>query len=67
VEQLDHEALVKKLAALPDDERRAIVREAQARANARVTLPWSALRAVIGVVHGESADAVDDTNALYDV
>lgn len=67
MENLDHETLVKELAALSDDERRAIVREAQARARRpRATLPWSALHAAIGIVHGEPADAIADTDALYD-
>ena len=26
----------------------------------RRTLPWSSLRTVIGIVHGEPADAVED-------
>ena len=32
----------------------------------RPTLPWSSLRAVIGIVRGEPADAVEDTGHLYD-
>jgi hypothetical protein len=58
---------VQELAALPEEERRAVVREARARAQAQgPTLPWASLRAVIGLVHGTPADAVEDCKRLYD-
>jgi hypothetical protein len=73
VESLRHRRLVKELAALPEDERRAVMREADTEASqsertcrARPTFPWSSLRAVIGIVHGEFADAVEDTDRVYD-
>jgi hypothetical protein len=73
VESVHRRRLVKELAALPEEERRAVVREADSEASqserkpaTRPTLPWSSLRAVIGIVHGEPADAVDDTDRLYD-
>jgi hypothetical protein len=50
-----------------------VVREADTEASQsersparRRSLPWSSLRAVIGIVHGEPADAVEDTDRLYD-
>ncbi len=73
VERWHHRRLVTELAALPEEERRAVIREADIEAtrsgqSARVrpTLPWSALRSVIGIIHGEPADAVEDVNQLYD-
>ncbi len=73
VESVHRRRLVKELASLPEEERRAVVREADTEASQsersparRRTLPWSSLRAVIGIVHGEPADAVEDTDRLYD-
>jgi len=67
VESTHHRRLVKEVAALPEEERRAVVREADTEASQsersparRRTLPWSSLRTVIGIVHGEPADAVED-------
>ena len=65
--EMDRERLVNELARLPEAERRAIERDARARARkAPATLPWSVLRPLIGTVHGERADAVADTDSLYD-
>jgi len=67
VVEATREHLVQELAALPEEERRAVVREARARAQARgPTLPWASLRAAIGVVKGAAADAVEDCDRLYD-
>lgn len=67
MERLERERLVNELALVSDEERLAIVRDARALARgSRATLPWSALRAAIGIVHGAPADAVEDTNNLYD-
>ena len=68
-----HRRLVEELASLPESERVAIVREADQQAKRiesvpanRPTMPWSSLRSVIGIMRGETADAVQDTERLYD-
>lgn len=71
MEHLARETLVEQLAALPESERRAVIRDADERArhataSSRRTLPWTALRAVVGLVHGTPADAVEDCDRLYD-
>ena len=70
---LHHRRLVQELAALPAEERQAVVRGADTEANrpdrnaqAEPTLPWSTLRAAIGIMRGEPADAVVDSEHLYD-
>ena len=40
--------------------------ESERTPRARPTLPWNSLRAVVGIMHGEPADAVVDTDRLYD-
>ena len=73
VDQPQHERLVEELAALPEAERRAVVREADARASGATssprrgpTVPLHVLRAASGVMHGAPADAVEDCDRLYD-
>jgi hypothetical protein len=73
MEQTHRERLVRELAALSEDERCRLVEEAQAMARTRPpaetvapTLPWSSLRAAIGLAHGATADAVEDCDRLYD-
>ena len=71
MQSLHHRQLVKDLAALPAEERRAVIREADTEADrsqrtAGPTLPWSTLRAAIGIVRGEPGDAVEDSHQLYD-
>ncbi|HKQ69680.1 MAG TPA: hypothetical protein VJT73_10095 [Polyangiaceae bacterium] len=73
MESVHRRRLVRELAALPEEERRVVVQEADTEASEsersprrRPTLPWSSLRAVIGIVRGEPADAVEDTGHLYD-
>jgi hypothetical protein len=69
---LDHRRLVEELAALSQEERRAVLREAEKAASApagsspKPVLPWTSLRATIGIVHGAPADAVADCDRLYD-
>jgi len=68
VSEAARERPVQELTALPEEERREVLREARARAlrvNAR-TLPWASLRAAVGLVRGEPADAVEDCSRLYD-
>jgi hypothetical protein len=61
------ENLVRELAKLPPSERRAVVAEAERTAvRRRAVASWSSIRAAIGVVKGEAADAVGDTERLYD-
>ncbi|MBI4701723.1 MAG: hypothetical protein HY744_11295 [Deltaproteobacteria bacterium] len=61
------ERLVQELVALPEEERRAVVREARVRARVSgPTLPWASLRAAIGLAQGAAADAVEDCDGLYD-
>ena len=72
VKAVDHRRLVEELAALSQEERRAVLREAESEASGaggsspRPVLPWASLRATIGIVHGAPADAVADCDRLYD-
>jgi hypothetical protein len=73
MEQTQYDRLVRELAGLPEGERRRIVADAAALAGASPqhpaaapTLPWSSLRAAIGLANGETADAVEDCDRLYD-
>ena len=72
VESARHRRLVEELASLRESERVAIAREADEQAKHaenvpanRPTMPWSSLRSVIGIMRGETADAVEDTERLY--
>ena len=73
MEPANRRRLVKELARLSREDRRAVLREAEDQAidspdapAAEPTLPWASLRAVIGIVHGAPADAVADGDLLYD-
>lgn len=64
-----HAQLVRELAELPDSERRAVVAAAEraaAHAHRDVVASWQTIRAAIGVVKGQAADAIEDTARLYD-
>jgi hypothetical protein len=64
-----HAELVRELAELPDRERRAVVAAAEkaaAQSYRDVVASWRTVRAAIGVVKGQPADAVEDTSRLYD-
>jgi len=64
-----HAQLVRELAELPDGERRAVVAAAEraaTQAHRDVVASWRTVRAAIGVVKGQSADAIEDTARLYD-
>jgi hypothetical protein len=64
-----HAELVRELAELPDSERRAVVAAAEraaAQSHRDVVASWRTVRAAIGVVKGQPADAVEDTARLYD-
>ncbi len=64
-----HAKLVRELAELPDGERRAVVAAAEraaAHAHRGVIASWRTVRAAIGVVKGQPADAIEDTARLYD-
>lgn len=64
-----HDDLVRALANLDESERREVVAAAERAARQRkphVVASWRSIRAAVGVVHGEPADAVADTNELYD-
>jgi hypothetical protein len=59
-----HEELVRELASLPEAERRAVIAAAEQRAvrtERRPVSSFQSIRAAIGVMKGEPADAVDDT------
>jgi hypothetical protein len=60
---------VRALADLGDDERREVVAAAERAARnrkPRVVASWHSIRSAIGVVRGEPADAIADTDELYD-
>ena len=64
-----HAELVRELAELPDGERRAVVAAAEraaAHAHRDAVAPWATVRAAIGAMGGQPADAVEDTARLYD-
>lgn len=64
-----HAQLVRELAELPDNERRAVVAAAEraaARTHGHTVASWRTVRAAIGVVKGQTADAIEDTTRLYD-
>jgi hypothetical protein len=64
-----HAELVRELAELPDTERRAVVAAAEraaAQSDRHVVASWRTVRAAIGVVKGQAADAMEDTARLYD-
>lgn len=64
-----HDDLVRALASLGEGERRDVIAAAERAARQRkshVVASWQSIRKAIGVVHGESADAVTDTAELYD-
>jgi hypothetical protein len=67
VEPQQREALVAALAALSEEDRRIVLREARSRGTApSVKMPWEELRKAIAIVHGTPADAIIDTEKLYD-
>jgi hypothetical protein len=60
---------VRALANLGENERREVVAAAQRAARQskpHVVVSSRSIRAAIGVVHGEPADALADTDELYD-
>jgi hypothetical protein len=64
-----HDDLVRALANLGESERREVVAAAERAARQRkphVVASWRSIHAAIGVVHGAPADAVADTDELYD-
>ena len=64
-----HDDLVRALANLGESERREVVAAAERAARQQkphVVASWRSIRAAVGVVHGEPADAVVDTDELYD-
>jgi len=64
-----HDELVRALARLGENERRAVVAAAERTARERkshVVASWGSIRAAIGVVHGEPADAVADSDEIND-
>ena len=64
-----HAQLVRDLAELPDTERRAVVAAAEraaAQAHRDVVASWRTVRAAIGIMKGQTADAIEDTARLYD-
>jgi hypothetical protein len=64
-----HDDLVRALADLGESERRDVVLAAERAARQskpHVVASWRSIRAAIGVVHGKPADAVADTDELYD-
>jgi hypothetical protein len=61
--------LVRALAKLGEAERREVVAAAERAARQskpHVVASWRSIRAAIGIVRGEPADAVADTDELYD-
>lgn len=62
-----HAQLVRALAELPDSERRTVIAAAErSAARRRPVASWQSIRAAIGIVKGEPADAIEDTERLYD-
>jgi hypothetical protein len=64
-----HGQLVRDLAELPESERRAVIaaaRKAAAEPRRQAVVSWQSIRAAMGVVKGEPADAVEDCARLYD-
>jgi hypothetical protein len=64
-----HDDLVRALASLGAGERRDVIAAAERVARQRgshVVASWQSIRNAIGVVRGETADAVADTAELYD-
>lgn len=64
-----HDELVRALANLGESERREVVAAAERAARQQkphVVASWRSIRAAVGVVHGEPADAVADADELYD-
>jgi hypothetical protein len=60
---------VRALANLGDSERREVIAAAERAARLRkspVVASWQSIRAAIGIVRGEPADALVDTDNLYD-
>jgi hypothetical protein len=61
--------LVRALANLGESERRDVIAAAERAARNRkshVVASWSSIRNAIGIVHGAPADAVADSDELYD-
>jgi len=61
--------LVRALSNLGEVERREVITAAERAARQRkshVVASWRSIRAAIGIVRGEPADAVADTAELYD-
>jgi hypothetical protein len=67
IDPAGHERLVEELAALPESERRAVVRAAdeQAHRRARAVASKRTLEGFIGVVH-LGGDAVEDCRRVWD-
>lgn len=64
-----HDDLVRALANLGESERREVVAAAEHAARqkkAHVVASWRSIHGAIGVLHGEPADAIVDTDELYD-
>ena len=64
-----HDDLVRALANLGEGERRDVIAAAERTARQRkahAVVSWRSIRSAIGVVRGETADAVADTAELYD-
>jgi len=64
-----YDDLVRALASLGEGDRRDVIAAAERAARQRrshVGTSWQSIRSAIGVVRGETADAVADTAELYD-
>ncbi|MBI4951776.1 MAG: hypothetical protein HY908_07060 [Myxococcales bacterium] len=61
----EHEALVRQLTSLPEDERQAVVAAAEAAAQQRPVASWATLRKLSAAV-SLGGDAVEDCKRLYD-
>jgi hypothetical protein len=64
-----HEHLVRELASLRDAERRVVIAAAEQAAResrGHAVASWRSIRAALGVVKGEPANAVDDSARLCD-
>jgi hypothetical protein len=62
----EHADLVRRLAELPESERRAVVAAATEQAEHRARTTLAALRAAAGIMKGAPCDALVDEQALYD-
>jgi hypothetical protein len=62
------EHLVRELSELPESERRAVVAAAEQAARRRKgpVLSWDLFESAAGIMKGAPADAVEDSDRLYD-